>query len=392
MEILEDIQKKTDEFTTTQTKAITAANALAEQANKKVDDEVKTINETLGKQGKTLEEITAAITEFKAKSGRFKANSRDEVKSTAEEVADLFEKQFKEIKAYRGGFIGQAGVDEASDWQVKSAGTMTASANLTGSVVASYSLTPAVRGRRKVFFRDLVPLINSSTGVWKFYKQNIPVGEGSFAFQLTHGASKSQLDYDLTEVTVTADYLAGFARIAKQMLQDLPFLQTFVANELIEDYKRQESFEFFGTLRSTATGTWTTSASVYAEKLIDGLASLMDNDYDPSAIVTTSTNWATLLKTKPNDYSVPGGIVVTPDGTVTIAGVPVYIANSLYLGSGTDKTIIGDWSKAAIIQTEGLNTSFSDQDADNFTKNLITAKVEARVALAMLRPDAFLIR
>lgn len=392
MEILEDIQKKTDEFTATQTKAITAANALAEAANKKIEDEVKTINETMGKQGKNLEEINAAILEFKAKAGRFKANNRDEVKTTSEEIGELFEKQFKEIKAYRGGFLGQAGVDEAGAWQVKSAGTMTAAANLTGSVVASYSLTPAVRGRRKVFFRDLVPLINSSTGVWKFYRQNILTGEGSFAFQTTHGAAKAQLDYDLTEVTVTAEYLAGYARIAKQMLQDLPFLQTFVANELIEDYKRQESFEFFGTLRSTATGTWTTSASVYAEKLIDGLASLMDNDYDPTAIVTTASNWAALLKTKPNDYSVPGGIVVTPDGTVTIAGVPVYIANSLYMGSGTDKTIIGDWSKAAIVQTEGLNTSFSDQDADNFTKNLITAKVEARVALAVLRLDAFLVR
>lgn len=392
LEILEENGKKLDTFIETQTNAITAANELAAAANKKIEDEVKTINEDLAKKGKTLEEILAAQTEYKAKAGRFKANNKDEVKTTAEEIGELFEKQYKEIKAYRGGFLGQAGVEEESPWQVKTVGTMTAAANLTGSVVASYSLTPAVRGRRKVFFRDLVPLINSSTGVWKFYRQNRPPGEGSFGFQTTHGNSKAQLDYDLTEVTVTAEYLAGFARIAKQMLQDLPFLQTFVANELVEDYKRQESLEFFGNLRSNATGTWTTAATVYAEKLIDGIASLMDDDWDPSAIVTTASNWATLLKTKPNDYSVPGGIVITPDGTVTIAGVPVYVANSLYLGSGPDKTIIGDWSKAAIVQTEGLNTSFSDQDADNFTKNLITAKVEARVALAILRPDAFVVR
>lgn len=383
LELLQTISKKQDENAVAINTKFEEAKKLADDANKKIENEVKTLNEDLAKKGKSLEEIDAAIKELKAKRGRFSAGEGSEEKSTKEILNDLFSDNHTKIKSVAEG-NGRFAVE------TKTVGTMTASANLTGSVVASYGLTPAIRGRRKVHFQDLVPTINSSTGVWKFYRQNIPAGEGSFGFQTTHGAAKAQLDYDLTEVTVTTEYLAGFARFARQMAEDLPFLQSFISNELLEDYKRQESLEFFGDLRSAATGSTTTSASVYAEKLIDYISNLMDNDYDPTAIVTTAANWATLLKTKPNDYSVPGGITITPDGTVMIAGVPVYVANSLYLGSSSNKTLVGDWTKAAIVQSQGLRASFSEEDADNFTKNLITAKLERRVALAKLRLDAFI--
>lgn len=382
LEAVQGVSSKIDEQKSVFDKKLEEARKIAEDANKKIEEEVKNLNEDLAKKGATLEEINKAVTELKAKRGRFSTGDNEE-KTTKEILQELVKENYAKIVGVASG-NGRFSVD------TKAVGTMTSSANLTGNVVASYNLTPAVRGRRKVHFQDLVPTINSSTGVWKFYRQNIPAGEGSFGFQTVHGATKAQLDYDLTEITVTTEYLAGFARFARQMAEDLPFLQDFITNELLEDYKRQEDLEFFGSLRSAATGSTATSATVYAEKLIDYISNMMDNDYDPTAIITTSANWATLLKTKPNDYSIPGGVVVTPDGTVTIAGVPVYVANSLYLGSSSNKTLIGDWSKAAIVQSAGLRASFSEEDSDNFTKNLITAKLERRVALAILRTDAFI--
>lgn len=385
MEMLEEIsagQKETKQAISEADKKYLEAKKIAEDANKKIDDEVKTINETLTNQGKTLEEINASIVEFKAKTGKFKASGSPEERHYREILAEEFKAHFDEIKAIRKG----SGVS----FETKDAGIMTASANLTGSVVASYATAPAVRGRRKIHFQDLFPTIQSSTGVWKFYRNNTPAGEGSFGTQSTHGAAKAQLDYDLTEVTVTAEYLAGFVRFAKQMAEDLPFLQSFVANELIEDYKRAESLKFFGELRSAATGNATTGSSVYAEKMIDWIANMMEADYDPSAFITTAANWATLLKTKPNDYSVPGGITITPDGTVMIAGVPVYVANSLYMGGSTNKTLLVDATKVVIVERSGLQVNFYEQDSDNVQKNLITAKAERRVALAMLRTDAII--
>lgn len=385
MEMLEDIsasQKETKAALTQSEQRFLEAKQIAEAANKKIDDEVKTINETLTNQGKTLEEINKEITEFKAKTGRFKASGSPEERHYRDILAEEFKTHFEEIKAVRKG--------HGIQFETKDAGVMTASANLTGSVVASYAALPATRGRRKVHFQDLFPTIQSSTGVWKFYRQNAVAGEGSFGTQSTHGAAKAQLDYDLTEVTVTAEYLAGFVRFAKQMAEDLPFLQSFIANELIEDYKRAESAKFFGLLISAATGSATTGSSVYAEKMIDWIANMMEADYDPTAFITTAANWATLLKTKPSDYSVPGGVTITPDGTVMIAGVPVYVANSAYMGGSTNKTVLVDASKVVIVERSGLQVNFYEQDSDNVQKNLITAKAERRVGLAILRTDAII--
>ena len=176
-----------------------------------------------------------------------------------------------------------------------------------------------------------------------------------------------------------------FVRVAKQMLQDLPFLQSFIANELIEDYRRTESDQFIQQLEGSATGSASTGASVYAEKIVDWIGNLLANDYEPTAIVTTAANWVSLLKTKPNDYSIPGGVAIDDRGNITVCGVPVLVSNNITTG----KTLIGDFTKAAIIQAEGLSVNFYEQDSDNVQRNLVTAKVEARVALAVLRPDAF---
>jgi HK97 family phage major capsid protein len=72
---------------------------------------------------------------------------------------------------------------------------------------------------------------------------------------------------------------------------------------------------------------------------------------------------------------------------VAIVGVPVFKTNASNIGN--DRILLGDFTKAAIIQTEGLNVNMYEQDSDNVQRNLITVKAEARVALATLRTDAF---
>jgi HK97 family phage major capsid protein len=226
-------------------------------------------------------------------------------------------------------------------------------------------------------------IIPVSTGSVSFPRGNTPVGEGSFGNQ-TIGSAKAQIDYDFTETTVTVNTLAGFTRIAKQMLRDLPFMQGFLPNELREDYLRAESNSFINTLMA-GTSAYTTTATVYAEKCIEWISAVYARDYTPTAIVTTAANWATFLSTKPADYSLPGGnaVGINANGDVTVAGVPVVIANNMTTG----KTFVGDFSRVKIIQANGLSVQFFEQDADNVTKNLVTVRAEADVALAVLRSD-----
>lgn len=396
LELVEDLVKDFGEFKTKNKKVLDDIKAKADSAitekelQEKQDEakawfddlnkEVEKINTEVAAKGATLKQMQDELTEIKASKGRKYTGDGEDVESTRKLLKDAFAENFEHIKA-------QANEPQASHkFKVKAVGNMTASANLTGSVQATYASQPALRGRRKLHIRDLLNVIPSATGLWKFYRQNIPAGEGSFDFQTTHGNLKEQLDYDFTEVTVTVDYLAGFVRIAKQMLQDLPFMQSFVSNELVEDYLRTEDNKFFGALYSAATGTAGTS-SVTVEKIIEAIANLEDRDYDVNGIVVTNQVWAKILKTKPNDYSIPGGVTITANGDVAIVGVPLFKTNSSNIGN--DRILLGDFTKAAIIQTEGLNVNMYEQDSDNVQRNLITVKAEARVALATLRTDAF---
>lgn len=353
----------------------------AKKASSELEAKVAQINEDLTKKGATLAEIAEKVTEIQAKSNRLSA-TQDSKQDFVSAVAKGIKENYESLQGVKKGSSVSFKVD---GFVTKDAGTMTASANLTGSGVATYSLTPSLRGRRRVHFRNIpgVEVIPSATGIWKYYLNNSTPGEGSFGNQ-TIGNAKAQIDYDFTETTVTVNTLAGFTRIARQMLRDLPFMQSFLPGELQEDYLRAEDNSFINTLMSY-TSAQTISASVLAEKFIECIGHVMGRDYEPTAIVTTAGNWATLMNTKPSDYSLPGGSALTVDatGAVNIAGVPVVVHNGMTSG----KFFVGDFSRVKIIQSSGLSVQFFEQDADNVTKNLVTVRAEADVALAVLRTD-----
>jgi HK97 family phage major capsid protein len=335
-----------------------------------------------------LKALQADLIEIKSRGGRLGFTGGNSIRTAASDIAESFAKNFRQLQSLSKRTPELSYDIETPKLEYKAQGSnMIQSADLTGNSVNTYMQTPAVRGRRKFELRDLLPVIPSGTGNFVFFQQNAPtIGVGSIDFANTQGSVKQQLEYYLTAVTVTCNYLAGFVRFSKQMAADLGFLQSFLANELVEDYKRTESGAFIPILDGAATGsTAVNGATVYAEKIINWIANLLAGDYTPNGIVTTAQNWATLLLTKPDNYSTPGSMNVDADGQITICGIPVMVQNNMPTG----KTLVGDFTRAAIIQAEGLSVAFFEQDSDNVQRNLITARVEARVGLAVLRPDAF---
>jgi len=271
---------------------------------------------------------------------------------------------------------------KSASLEIKTVGDMTIAANLTGSAVATVQQGVSMVPSQKINFSDLVPTVNSATGIYVIYRET--GAEGSISTQ-TEGSAKSQKDYDLTAVTFNAAYLAGFTRYSKQMAQDLPFLQSFLPNALRRDYFKAENLQFYTALAAAATAS-TTAKTVDVEQLVDDMGSLEAIDYDVTGIVLNPKDWANIAITKPNDYSLPG-IVTFVNGRLAINGVPVYKASWIPV----DKYLMGDWSYAKKIAVDGLAVEFFEQDADNVTKNLITARIEQRVVLGIDMPTAFIL-
>lgn len=353
-----------------------AANEAAIAEVKGQVDEVKTALVTMDEAAKKNQAaIDQMIAEKTAKTVNNKNKSFGDAFS--EQMAEAFEAKQAEIKEFQKNKNAKLTID------LKAVGTMTLGNNLSGDGQATYNTRQGLVPAQKINMRDLIPTAVSPTGLYVTYRETGT--EGSIGIQ-TEGSAKSQIDYDLTEVKVVSDYIAGFARFSKQMMFQLPFLQNTLQRMLLRDFYKKENSTFFSAVSSAATGSTTTSASVDAEQLVDWIANQLDANFEASFALVSYAQWADLLKTKPTDYSVPGGFVIDANGNVRIAGVPVIGASWVT----NDKALIIDANYLERVETEGLRVEFSYEDSDNFQKNLVTARVECFEDINIMRTDAII--
>lgn len=360
--------------------------SVTEKAAKQFDSKVEQINEEMVKANKTIAEAVAEVKEAKAAFGKLSAKAEQKVarsygehiSNIKSEIANGIEKGYAAIK----DAVRSNGKGFSFDMDLKAVGVMLESSNLTGNPYQSYVDNPYMRSYVNPHLRSVFNIIPVSTGSVSFPRGNSPVGEGSFGKQ-TEGSAKPQVDYDVTVVNTALSFIAGYAKVSRQMIDDLPFLQAYLSQSLIEDFQKAEDTYYLNAIAASATAGSTSGANT-AEKFIDYLAQLGALNWTPNLSLTTHAGWAGLLKTKPTDYSVPGGVVIDQNGNVRIAGVPV-IPHSL-VTSG--KIYVMDTTKFAIAQQSGLAVRSTEFDQDDFIKNLITFRAEARCELLQFQPSA----
>tara|TARA_R110000868_G_scaffold410894_1_gene700743 strand:+ start:1536 stop:2678 length:1143 start_codon:yes stop_codon:yes gene_type:complete len=328
------------------------------------------------------------IEKLEAKNNRFTMN-QNERKSFNQLLAEGIDKNADNISKIARG--EQKSTSFAMD--TKAAGTMTEAVNLTGTIPREYANQVYALPSRKVHVRSLTPIGQLSTGLFTFPKET--GGEGNPAPQV-QGSSKSQVDFDITMSDAAAQYIAGFTRISRQMLDDVPAMTSFLQARLLEKYLVAEDFQLLsgdGTSPNLqgilgVASAYGGSSVVYVAQIIESCAQVAAANYNVTGILINPTDWAQIMLTQNTNspYSLPGATVVSPDGTLSIAGIPVYQSTAIVAGT----FLVGDWAMGAqIMQNQGINIQFSEFDADNFTKNLITVRVEARIAFPIYYPGAF---
>lgn len=349
---------------------ISAAEAEAKEANTK-----------LAKVVTDAADLQKSFDEYKTAMG--KKNLKAENKSFGASFAESIEKSFDQIQKFGRGESSKA----SFQMEAKSAATMTSAADLTGSVITTYEPGMSIFPTPKVNFRDLVQAVPSATGSYTIYNEQTG-GQGSIAAQSTPGNAKAQVDYRYKANVFTADYISGYVRIAKQMLQDLPFLQSYLPQQLMRDFLKAESSIFNTSLAAVANTAAAGSALPYVERLINEIATLENSNYSPTAIVLNPLDFATILKYKASgsgQYTYPGNLMVNDNGVIILNGLPVYKGTFL----AQNKFWVGDWAYAKNIVADGLKVEFFEQDNDNVERNLITVRIEAREVLGINLPQAF---
>lgn len=368
--------------------AIKGFSELSESDLKKAVADVKSLTEGIDAiQLKMKQNIVTAKTK----------SFNDVLKEAIEEKTDEFAKMASNDRGAKSFSV---------ELDLKAVGDMS-TANVTGSTVWGSVAKPGIieLPKRKVHMRQILNGGSIGEGTdFYFMKQN-GAGEGSPLF-VSEGASKPQTDEDLVESSVKIETLAVWERITKKMLKNVPGVLSFIQSRLLEKiYKAEDAAILYGDGTSPnikgilTSGNFTAStstATVFAEKLIDDIAKLEDTyERDANIIVMRPQQYYGFFKNKATgsgEYDLPQNVIIV-GGQLYVNGilcVPTTALNINDLATDTTDYFVADLSGANFLTQESLRIEFFEQDSDNVTKNKVTIRAEETVALPVYGSDYFI--
>ncbi len=332
--------------------------------------------------------VKDAADKLEAKSNR-KTMNENQVKGFNATLAESIEKNADVLGKIAAGELKHT----SFKMDTKAVGNMTEAVNLTGDIPRAYANQVYALPSRKIHVRSLLPVGTISQGLFTFPLET--GGEGAPAAQ-TQGSTKAQVDFDITMTNAPAQVIAGYVKISRQMLDDVPAMTSFLQSRLLEKYLVAEDAQLLsgnGTAPNLqgltgVASAFTGAATVDVEQLVQAIAQVEASNYSATGILINPTDWASIINTKNTNsaYSLPGSTVVTTDGQLSIAGIPVFKSTAI----AADKFLVGDWAMGAqIMQRDGISVQFSEFDGNNFVENMITVRVEARIAFPIYYAGAF---
>lgn len=222
------------------------------------------------------------------------------------------------------------------------------------------------------------------------------------------GGLKPESALTFSQVNFPVATIAHWVPITRQMIDDIPFMQTYVNDRLLVGLARREDAEFLngdGT-GANLTGIFNTSGiqildSAYFTGNPVQNVGLPNENYErllraKIKIMTTGFAMASFIVANPTDlekvitatnaqkaYLFPG--LANGDINGSIAGLPVVWDPNCPVGSA----LVGDGTMAAVADRRQGQIFTADQHSDFFVRNLFVILAEERVALPVFRPVAF---
>lgn len=374
-----DIEALTLQIETVKQRVSAAASKEDIKSIAKLEEKLKELNENMTKNQEVIDK-------FVAEGGSRKNNELPKSFSSAFAMKLQEKERDLAVLAEKGKKGESVMIELPGVLDTKTVGDMTTSANLSGDPVFSYGSKQGLIPMDKINLRDLIPTSFSKTGQYVSFYEG--AGEGSVT-QQTEGSGKTQVDSDFTNQKTVNKYLAAYQRFSKQLMYNLPWLQTTLSRILLRKFYQKENLLFYAALSAGSTPA-TSSGGNDAEKLIDMIAQQGNSNFASDFILIPWATWANLLKTgypsTATSYSIPGGIMFDQSGMARIAGIPAIPAPWV---TASDLQIV-DRDYIERVEVESLRVEFSYEDANNFTENKITARIECLEELNLIRGDAHL--
>jgi HK97 family phage major capsid protein len=261
----------------------------------------------------------------------------------------------------------------------------------SNTIVPSQRLAGIVPGAfRSLRVRDVLPSGTTSSNLVE-YTRELAFTNG--AAERNEGVQKPEAGLTFELVQAPVKTVAHFLKLSKQVMDDAPALQSYVDNRLrygVELRIDNQLLNGNGTNPNisgmTDSGNFTAFTPESGDTPIDSINraiyEVAGADYQATAIILNPADWGAIERVKGDDgHYVFGnpGMLMGP----TLWGLPVVVTNNMTPG----KFMVGAMDIAyQVWNRQGVTVEMSESDGDNFQKNLVTVRAEARLALAVYRP------
>lgn len=241
--------------------------------------------------------------------------------------------------------------------------------------------------------RSLLDVRPTTSGTIEYQRQTLRTNNADV---VSEGELKPESFFEFERAEAKVATIAHWTKASKQVLADAPQLLALVDGELTYGLNDKEETQLlYGTgLSGELEGMMTIAASyappfaftdaTYIDKL--RLAQLQARlaKYPVTGFILHPTDWARIETTKDGE-----GRYIIGDprngGVPTLWGKPVIECDSIQEGN----FLTGAFGLASqLFDRETATVMISDEDSDNFVRNMVTILAEERVALVNRRPDA----
>ena len=254
----------------------------------------------------------------------------------------------------------------------------------------------AYLANRKAYVSDLIAQGKIGPGNEYWFMREV-AGEGNVAPH-AEGTLKSQFDIRAEEVSVPVETIAGWTRVTRKAMQNIPgftsWLQVRIPDIFKKELDRQVLYgtgannELKGIITAGNHQVLANSAVPLVEKLMDAIT-LLEDDFERDATIgfLRPVQYNSFFKNKAagsGEYDLPEGITFV-NGILYVFGVPFYKTTALNKANGD--FLVGQANGAQLLTQNPMRIEFFDQDGDNVRTNRVTVRVEGDYALPVYADD-----
>ncbi len=211
------------------------------------------------------------------------------------------------------------------------------------------------------------------------------------ADEVAEGGTKPQSNLNFGVVDITISVVAHWIRITKQLLDDMPVLASYIEGRLAYGVRLKLEAKVINGNTTSFDGLMKVGNSLVAVPQALAIDTINAAKYQvwgsgvtPEAIVLNPVDWGKIEREKTDDghylFGSPGAVVQP-----VIWGLPVVLSAAQTEG----KFWLGNLTLGVTgYVRQDVMVEASTEDADNFTKNLVTLRAEMRAGFGVAIPDA----